>query len=79
MDNKKKTNLSDIVCGFNKDWELKNWEESGFKKVTYDSRSEKKWDLGGIPQEVKTVIEGEGEEKQLQSKIKSIFIYRIKH
>mgnify|MGYP001591330265 CR=1 FL=1 len=74
MDNSsKKDSLPVIIFGFNKDWELRNWYDSCTKKITYDALGNKKWDLGGIPQEIKTVVKEEGIEKTIKNKIENIF------
>lgn len=69
----KKSSLPNIIFGFDKSWELKNWYDTCTKNVTYDPRGEKKWDLGGIPQEVETAVEEGRSVEEIQARIKDIF------
>lgn len=79
MKNSSKQNLLPIIIfGFNKDWELKNWIDSCVKNIAYDAGGSKKWDLGGIPQEVEMIAEKIKSEKNLESKIKNILDRFIK-
>lgn len=73
MEDKQKNNFPNIIFGFNKDWELKNWYDSCLKNVTYDPRGKQKWDLGGIPQKVEEIVEEGGTEEIIKEKIKDIF------
>lgn len=69
----KKSSLPNIIFGFDKSWELKNWCDTCTKNITYDPRGEKKWDLGGIPQEVEMAVEKGGSMEEIHDRIKDIF------
>lgn len=79
MNNKsEKIVFPNIIFGFNKDWELKNWHDTCVKNITYDPSGNKKWDLGGIPQEIESIIEEGGSEKEIKFKIENAFNVFIK-
>ena len=78
MEDKQKNNFPNIIFGFNKDWELKNWHDSCLKNVTYDPLGKQKWDLGGIPREVEEIIEKDETEEIIKEKIKDIFDQFVK-
>ncbi len=68
-----------IVFGFNKEWELRNWYDSCTKNITYDPHGGKKWDLGGIPQEIEEILEKENcSIEDIKIKIEKIFNKFIK-
>lgn len=74
----KKDLLPKIIFGFNKDWELKNWVDSCVKNISYDAGGHKKWDLGGIPQEVEMLAEKIESEEKFRSKIKKVLAKFLK-
>lgn len=73
MDNEiKNSNLPKIIFGFDKEWELENWYDSCIKKISYNICGNNVWDLGSIPQDVKTVINNGGSEEKIKSNLENI-------
>ncbi|MBI5913175.1 hypothetical protein HY839_01900 [Candidatus Azambacteria bacterium] len=73
MKNASKKNLfPKITLEFNKDWELKNWVDSCVKNISYDAGGHKKWDLGGIPQEIELLAEKTDSEEKILPKIEKV-------
>lgn len=73
MDNEiKNSNLPKIILGFDKEWELENWYDSCIKKISYNAGGNTVWDLGSIPQDIKTVVNDGDSEEEIKSNLANI-------
>lgn len=61
-----------IIFGFDKEWELKNWHDSCVKNNNYSAKNNEPWGLGGIPQDVKTIINNKYSAEETMSKLANI-------
>jgi predicted metal-binding protein len=68
----KNSNLPKIIFGFDKEWELENWYDSCVKKISYSVGGNTTWDLGSIPQDVKTAINNEISEEKIKFNLANI-------
>lgn len=71
--------LPEIIFGFDKQRELKNWYETFTKIAQYGlGNGSNKWNVGDIPQEVQTIVVSSDSEKQIFKKIEILLNEFIK-